>query len=170
LKAISSAVDIERKIRPRQVRYHGDMTTLGHAALRKVALKVLSQYAGSSAGSSELAAAAQRAYDNVARVSAPLIGQGGVDALTARALHLAQREYPWLTGTRGPEQSDASFAHAILSLERQDPVVAVQAAGAVFAAFTGLLVTFIGESLTVRLLRQAWPDAFFDADTEEIKA
>jgi hypothetical protein len=30
-----------------------------------------------------------------------------------------------------------------------------------------LLVTFIGEPLTARLLRQAWPDAFSDASTEE---
>jgi hypothetical protein len=37
----------------------------------------------------------------------------------------------------------------------------------VFATLTGLLVTFIGEPLTARLLRKAWPDAFADANTEE---
>jgi hypothetical protein len=143
------------------------MTALGNAALRQLALKVLAQHAGPAAGAEALAAAAHRAYDDLARVSAPLIGQVGVDALTGRALHLAQREYPWLAHTREPEQAEGPFAQVVVSLARQDPGVATEAAGAVFATFTGLLVTFIGEPLTLRLLRRAWPDAFADASTAE---
>jgi len=143
------------------------MTALENAALRQLALKVLAQHAGSAADAEALAAAARRAYDDLARVSAPLIGQVGVEALTGRALHLAQREYPWLAQTREPEQAERPFTEVIACLERQDPAVAIEAAGAVFATLTGLLVTFIGEPLTARLLRQAWPDAFSDAITEE---
>jgi hypothetical protein len=143
------------------------MTTLGDAALRQLALKVLAQHAGSAASAEALATAANRAYDDLARVSAPLIGQAGVDALTGRALHLAQREYPWLVYAREPEQAEEPFAQAIFCLQRQDPAVATEAAGAVFATFTGLLITFIGEPLTASLLRKAWPDAFSDASTEE---
>ncbi len=150
------------------------MTALGHAALRQIALKVLAQHAGSAAGAETLAAAARRAYDDLALVSAPLIGQVGVDALTGRAVHLARREYPWLVDTREstPEHVEDPFARVIACLKRQDPVVATEAAGAVFATFAGLLVTFIGEPLTAGLLRKAWPDAFpdafSDASTEEI--
>jgi hypothetical protein len=129
---------------------------------------VLAQHTGSAADAKSLAAAARRAYDDLARASAPLIGQVGVDALTGRALHLVQREYPWLAQTREPEQAEEPFAQIIVCLEGQDPAVATEAAGAVFATFTGLLVTFIGEPLTARLLRQAWPGAFSDASTEEI--
>jgi hypothetical protein len=143
------------------------MTALGNAALRQLALKVLAQHAGPAAGAEALAVAARRAYDDLARVSAPLIGQVGVDALTGRALHLAQREYPWLVPTRKPEQAEEPFAQIIVCLGRQDPAVATEAAGAVFATLTGLLVTFIGEPLTAGLLRKAWPDAFPDASTEE---
>jgi hypothetical protein len=143
------------------------MTALENAALRQLALRVLAQYAGSTAGAEALAAAVRHAYDDLARVSAPLIGQVGVEALTDRALHLAQREYPWLVQTREPEQAEGPFTQVIACLERQDPAVAIEAAGAVFATFTGLLVTFIGEPLTARLLRQAWPDAFADASTKE---
>jgi hypothetical protein len=143
------------------------VTTLGHAALRQLALTVLAQHAGPAAGAEALAAAAHRAYDDLARVSAPLIGQGGVDALTGRALHLVQREYPWLVHTREPGHADGPFAQVIVCLQRQDPAVATEAAGAVFATFTGLLVTFIGESLTASLLRKAWPDAFSDANAGE---
>jgi len=151
------------------------MTALENAALRQLALKVLAQHVGSAGGAQALAGAARRAYDDLARVSAPLIGQAGVDALTGRALHLAQREYPWLVKAREPEHEEdsldgargGSFAQVIVCLERQDPAVATEAAGAVFATFTGLLVTFIGEPLTAGLLRKAWPDAFSDASAEE---
>ena len=146
------------------------MMALGHAALRRLALKVLAQYAGPAAGAEGLAAAARRAYDDLARVSAPLIGQVGVNALTGRALHLAQRDHPWLVPTREPERAEGPFAQAMIHLERQDPAVAAEAAGAVFATFTGLLVTFIGEPLTARLLQKAWPDAFSDMSTVETKA
>ena len=117
-----------------------------------------------------LAAAAQRAYDDLAQVSAPLIGQVGVDALTGRTLYLAQQKYPWLVHTREPEQWKGPFDQIIFCLEQQDPAVATEAAGAVFGTLTGLLVSFIGEPLAVGLLRQAWPDAFDDARTAETKA
>ena len=143
------------------------MTALGNAALRQLALKTLAQHAGPAAGGEALAAAARRAYDDLARVSAPLIGQVGVDALTGRALYLSQREYPWLIHTRETEHAEGSFTQVIVCLERQDPAVATEAAGAVFATLTGLLVTFIGEPLTAGLLRKAWPAAFSDASTEE---
>ena len=143
------------------------MTVLGHAALRQLALNVLAQHAGPAADAEALAAAARRAYEDLARAAAPLIGQVGIEALTGRALHLAQREYPWLVLTREPEQAAEPFAGVIVCLARQDPAVAAEAAGAVFATLTGLLVTFIGEPLTAGLLRQAWPDALSDATTQE---
>ena len=145
---------------------HG-ATAPENPALRQLALKALAQRAGSAAGAAALAAAAQRAYDDLARVSAPLIGQVGVDALTGRALYLAQRKYPWLVATREPEQWKGPFAQIVFCLERQNPAVATEAAGAVLTILTGLLVTFIGEPLTARLLRKAWPDAFSDASIEE---
>lgn len=143
------------------------MTTLGDAALRQLALKVLAQHAGSAADAEALAAAARRAYDDLAHVSTPLIGRVGVDALTDRALHLARREYSWLVDASEPEEADEPFARVIVSLERQNPAIATEGAAAVFATFAGLLITFIGEPLTTGLLRKAWPTAFSDAHSEE---
>jgi hypothetical protein len=51
------------------------MTALRHAALRHLALKVLAQHAGTAASSEALATAARRAYEELARVSTPLIGR-----------------------------------------------------------------------------------------------
>ena len=69
------------------------MTTPENAEMRQLALKVLRQHAGPAAGGEAIAAAAQRAFDDLARVSVPLIGQVGVEALAGRAVHLAQREH-----------------------------------------------------------------------------
>jgi hypothetical protein len=130
-------------------------------------LKVLAQHSGSAEGAGAIAAAAQRAYDDLAHASTPLIGQVGVDALTARALHLAQREYPWLVDAPESEQTNERFAQVIVNLGRQNPTIATEGTAAVFATLAGLLVTFIGEPLTTGLLRKAWPNAFSDARTKE---
>jgi hypothetical protein len=136
------------------------------AAQRQVALKALANRTA-AAGTEAVAVAAQRAYDDLVRVSTPLIGFVGIDSLTGRALYLAQRRYPWLLQTREPNNWVGPFAQIIFCLERQDPAVATEAAGTVLALLTGLLITFIGEPLTARLLQEAWPDAFTDARTEE---
>src|SRR6185295_1819114 len=100
------------------------MTAFGNEPMRRVAKKVLTQYAGPAAGAEAVAAAARRAYDDIARVSAPLIGQVGVDALTSRALQLARREYPWLAHADEPDQSEEPFRPFSVCLERQDPAIA----------------------------------------------
>ena len=146
------------------------MTALEIAALRQMAVRVLTRQAGPGADAAALAVAARRAYDALARVLVPLIGQVGIDALATRAVHLAQRDYPWLVTTREPEQAEGPFTQVSFSLEWQEPALATEAAAAVFAIFTSLLVTFIGEPLTRRLMRNAWPEGFSDAGTEETRA
>lgn len=136
-------------------------------ALRELALKVLGQYSGPEAGAEALASAAERSYEDLVRVVAPLIGHMGADSLTGRALHLAAREHPCLVSTREQERGVRPFARVIACVKQQDPAVATEAAAAVFATFTELLGTFIGGPLTGRLLRKAWPDAFSDGATEE---
>ena|SRR5206468_8103895 len=145
------------------------MTTLGNTGFQDLARRVLTSADGSRADSSVLAAAARSAHTSLGHVLIPLIGQAGTNALTTRALHLARREHPWLTPTRNLDQTDMAFELAAASLERQDPGAALEAAVAVLATLAGLLVTFIGNSLTTALLRKAWPDGFSDA-TEEGRA
>lgn len=143
------------------------MTAHENVVLRELAKRALARRMGSAAGAEALAAAAQRAYDDLARVSAPLIGQVGVDALTGRALYLTQKQYPWLERPREPGQWNGPFEQVVFCLQRQDPAVATDAAGAVLATLAELLVSFIGEPLTARLLHKAWPDAISDVSIEE---
>ena len=145
-----------------------ESTPVGPLELRQLALTVLAQHAAAEATADGFAAAARRAYDELADVSTQLIGQIGVDALIARAVHLAQREHPWLVASPESDPASDPFAQVLASVSQQSPGLAAEGTAAVFATFAGLLVTFIGETLTASLLRQAWPDAFADAAAKEI--
>jgi hypothetical protein len=62
------------------------------------------------------------------------------------------------------------FAQVTLWLEQQDPILATDAAAAMFATFAALLAALIGEPLTTRYLRKAWPDGFSDTRAEGTQA
>jgi hypothetical protein len=129
--------------------------------LQTVVVTMLTRRAGSSAGdATAVAAAARRAYDQLATALVPLISQSGLDALVARALHLTAREYP--SSHAGEEQAAEGFGRVSLWLERQDRTAAIDAAAAMFGRFAALLAALIGEPMTARYLRKAWPDGFAD--------
>ena len=132
----------------------------GSADLRQAIQRVLTREAGIDADAKGLAAAAVRVYDTLAGQLALLIGAGGVKALTARSLHLVGRDFPWLAEAPEAGPSEGSFAQLGSSLERQEPAIATEAAVAALATLGGLLETLIGEALTMRVLRAAWPSAF----------
>ena len=48
------------------------------------------------------------------------------------------------------------------ALASEDAEAGVEAGAAITAHLLGLLITFIGEPLTLRLVRDAWPDASLD--------
>jgi hypothetical protein len=142
------------------------MTVVEPAALLRLAVKVLTLRTN-DAGAQGLAESARTAYDDLSRVSVPLIGQDGFDAMAGRALHLAQRVHPCLAAMPPRDPAHEPFARVVACLGQQAPAVAAKAAAEVLAILTGLFVTFIGEPLTMRLLHQAWPDGFSGASTEE---
>ena len=133
--------------------------------LRPALRRVLTHDAGTSADAHAIAAAALRAYERLAQQVAPLIGEVGLNAVCARSVHLTQREFSWLAPADSAWPRDAPFTHVRVSLERQDPAAATDAAIAVLATFGELLASFIGDGLTTDLLHEAWPDGFSD-DTQ----
>ena len=141
----------------------------GSADLRQAIQHELTREAGTDADAKTLATAPPRVYEALAGQLALLIGDGGVRALTARSLHLVQREFQWLAEAQEPDSSKGPFAQVGLSLERQEPAVATEAAAAVLATLGGLLEALIGETLTMRVLRAAWPSAFPDETQQEAR-
>lgn len=129
--------------------------------------RMLAREAGTDAAAPALAAAARALFERFTQQLTPLIGDAGVAAICDRALHLTQLNFPGLAPVRGRLSRDAPFALLELSLEQLEPAAGTEAAVAVLATASELLASFIGEGLTTRLLREAWPDDFAGDTTEE---
>ena len=86
---------------------------------------------------------------------AALLGNVGFRALLSRALALANTDIPWLRAVH--VKADGSF-EALDELGAQvDPDKIFEGRVVLLAQLLGLLVTFIGELLTLRLVREVWP-------------
>jgi hypothetical protein len=136
--------------------------------VRNVFRRMLAREAGTAADASATAAATSRVCERFARQLAPLIGDAGITAICARSLHLVQRQFPGLASVRPSDQGAGPLALLQSFLEQQEPAAATEVAVAVLATASELLASFIGESLTTRLLCEAWPDDFAGDTTEEI--
>ena len=86
---------------------------------------------------------------------ATLMGNAGFRALLSRALALANAEVPWLRAVH--VKADGSL-EGLDELEAQvDPDEISEGSVVLLAQLLGLLVAFIGENLTLRLVREVWP-------------
>jgi hypothetical protein len=88
---------------------------------------------------------------------ATLMGNVGFRALLSRALALANAEVLWLRVVH--VKSDGSLEGLDeLELEAQlDPEEIAEGCVVLLSQLLGLLVAFIGENLTLRLVREIWP-------------
>jgi len=136
-------------------------------ARRPIFRQMLAREAGTGVDAPAIAAAFRRLCENFARQLTPLVGDAGVIAIYTRSLRLVQQQFPGLAPVRTSDQDDGPFLRALRLLEHQQPVVAFEAAIALLTTVGELLASFIGESLTTRLLREAWPDDFAGDTAEE---
>jgi hypothetical protein len=87
-----------------------------------------------------------------------LIAPAGVRALLRRALSVATAEFAWLTGVGVEDGGRCSFVGLREAVQGRSFSEVDEAFVAVVANVLWLLVTFIGEDLTLRLVREAWPE------------
>lgn len=143
------------------------MTSAETSVFQKGIVTMLTHRAGSGADATGVATAVRSAYADLAAALVPLISEVGVDALVARAYHLAQREYPLDQDPAGEERAVEPLEQVLRWVEGQDPsTLAADAAATMLATFAGLLAALIGEPLTTRYLRKAWADGFSAASAE----
>lgn len=89
-----------------------------------------------------------------------LLGNIGFRALLSRALVLTNSEIAWLRAVH--VKADGSL-EGLNELEAQlDPEEIAEGRVVLLAQLLGLLVVFIGESLTLRLVRDVWPKLSLD--------
>jgi hypothetical protein len=122
----------------------------------ETASKLLSLERADRAGARERGDAAARVHEKLLVRLSPVLGSAGVQTLFTRSVKLASVGYPALAGVVS-EAMEEQGAQLRDCFQRQEEVAATEAAVALFATFLGLLATFIGEGLTMKVLRAAWP-------------
>ncbi len=86
---------------------------------------------------------------------ATLMGNAGFRALLSRALAVANAEVPWLRAVH--VKADGSL-EGLEELHAQlDPDEFLEGRVVLLAQLLGLLVAFIGENLTLRIVREVYP-------------
>lgn len=118
--------------------------------LREAAERLLKIEGAGGRGTRKLPAAAL-VSERLRRVLSTLLGAAGFKALLARAVTLAKAEVPALRAVQ--VQADSSLVGLSESDDLQDGDVVL------IAHILGLLVTFIGAALMLRLVNDAWPKA-----------
>lgn len=117
------------------------------------ARRLLASEGDSGSSAAQCAAAAWRVYEKLNARLAPLLGSAGVQALFLRSAKLAQADFASLAEVAAPEGLTKLGA----CLQALAPADATEVAATLFGTFLDLMTTFIGERLTVLVLRSAWP-------------
>jgi hypothetical protein len=99
--------------------------------------------------------AACRANEKLRPSLAIFMGNVGFSALLSRARALAGAENPWLGAVQ--VKADGTFAGFEELATQVSTDEFLEGCVALLAQLLGLLVTLIGEDLTLRLLREVWP-------------
>jgi hypothetical protein len=95
-----------------------------------------------------------------------LAGAGGYSSLLSRAVSLAKAELPSLANVCVGHEGTLE---GINDFDQSDCDGASKAAVLLVSHFLNLLITFIGEPLTVALLEDAWPDESFARNSPKIE-
>lgn len=85
-----------------------------------------------------------------------IMGSAGFHALLSRALLLAGEDVPWLrsVNVKADGSLEISWEHELKA--KVDPKEIAEGGIVLLATLLGLLVSFIGEALTLRLVREVW--------------
>jgi hypothetical protein len=135
------------------------MQTTNSHLLGEMIRTTLKQRAGSSPGANAISEATATTWRLVEAQLRPVIGARGLDVLFRRALHQSMTAFPWLAASMNRGGSAGPLPGLMACLATQQTAAAAEAANALMLAFTELLATLIGESLTERLLAPVWARA-----------
>ena len=132
---------------------------------RQLAQRILTYEAVTGENSEPAEPAAFRVCAKLRRPLITLAGVAGFRSLLSRALTLARAEAPSLSAVQ--VAADGSVK-GLDELAAQTGKEQASDGGAILIAqLLGLLLTFIGEGLTLRLVQDVWPEAAFDGRVSE---
>lgn len=89
------------------------------------------------------------------------MGPDGLQALLMRAVQITARERPWLSNVSVGGSADCPLSGLAEAAESRNGNDALEGYAALLANVLDLLTSFIGEDLTMRFVRHAWPGVSF---------
>lgn len=123
--------------------------------IRRLAKDLMAQEGTGSESSETNSQAVFRVFDRLRPHLATLLGNAGFWSFLSRALVLAKAEVPWLRTLR--LKPDGAL-EGLGELQAQvGPDAFFEGEVVLLAHVLGLLVAFIGEDLTLRIVREVWP-------------
>jgi hypothetical protein len=132
---------------------------------RHLAQRLLAYEAVAGENSEPGESAAFRVCERLRRPLITLAGVAGFRALLSRALTLARAEAPSLSAVQVAADGSLKGLDELVSQTGKEQ--AREGAAILIAHLIGLLLTFIGEGLTSRLVQDVWPEAAFDRRVSE---
>jgi hypothetical protein len=144
--------------------------------MRDLARYLLAYEAGASKTSEPVESATLRAYEKLRQSLSVFAGVAAFESLAFRALTQAKSEAPGLWAVQvaadGSLQGLGEFEPQLVEFEPQlgsGKDQANEGGVILIARLLALLLIFLGEALTLRLVRNAWPGAAFDDCNSEIR-
>jgi hypothetical protein len=108
-----------------------------------------------------------RVYEKLRQSLGEFVGAAGFQSLASRALTLARPDVPGLSAARVAADGTLqglSKVETQIDLDKDRPS---EGEIILIARLLGLLRVFLGEALTISLLRNAWPSEIFDDRNSE---
>lgn len=133
--------------------------------MRYVAARLVACESKDEPASRKDAATALAVIEKLRPHLATLMGKAGFQALLSRALALAAREIPWMAGVQA--KADGTLDDFGDGGETVTAAEMAMAGEVLLVRMLDLLVAFIGEILTIRLVREVWPRLPLDENFEK---
>ena len=127
---------------------------------RNLAERLLAYEAAAGKNSEPTESAAFRVCEKLRQPLCSLAGVAGFRSLLSRALALARAEGPGLSAVQ--VGADGSLKGLDELAPQTDKDMSMEGGALLIAQLLGLLLTFIGEGLTLRLVQDVWPESAFD--------
>ena len=130
--------------------------------MRDLAHRLLVYEAGAGKASVSLEPPAIRVYEKLRLSLGEFVGVTGFQSLASRALALARPEAPSLRTVRVAEDGSIRGLGEIETQFEMEKDQAGEGGTILISRLLGLLRIFLGEALTLSLLRNAWPGEVFE--------
>lgn len=124
--------------------------------MRDFAERLIAYETGKNKSSETKTPAACLVIEKLRPQLATLMGNIGFRALLSRTLALANTEFPWLRAVHVKAEGSLEGLDELGS--QVDPDEIFEGCAVLLAQMLGLLVALIGENLTLRLVREVWPN------------